>query len=177
LIFLLLFLLPYLWTKNIQIAREFKLHFLQSCNAIKGTRKILKIHTHVLDQWEASHNSSSTWRCLIFLFMYDSVFFRGVQLLGEPLLQFLDFLKCNVDLFTDFKTEPPPKSLAPGLCTNQMQKYVLPFNNHKVTMEIFEIRTEVLFYWLSVGYKLNESSVRGEQTEYLISSQCDNHEL
>lgn len=57
--------------------------------------------------------------------MYDSVFFRGVQWIGEPLLRFLDFLNCNVDLFTDFKTEPPPKSLDPGLCMEQLQKYGL----------------------------------------------------
>jgi hypothetical protein len=82
--------------------------------------------------------------------MYDSVFFRGVQLTGEPLLRFLDFLKCNVDLFTYFKSEPPAKSLDPELCKNQMQKYVLPFNNHKVTEKIFQLRTEVFVLLLSI---------------------------
>jgi len=41
----------------------------------------------------------------------------------------------------------------------QNQLIQLPSYNRKLMMVAVQMRKEILFYWLSVGYKLNEASI------------------
>ena len=46
---------------------------------------------------------------------------------------------------------------------SQNQWIQLPSYNRKLMMVAVEMRKEILFYWIYVGYKLNEASIRGEK--------------